>query len=195
MKRNNLYLGLVTPSSGWWSPIGLNNTNLKIWWNDRQKNPVIAGLVPWLFLCNAIDCCATWSQDYFDIFILWKMAFTLMTFRLKHFVQCHSLLICRYGIQHNNTQHNDIKHKGLFVIPTILAFKINEIQHKHHYPECHYAECCILFMAMQSVGRLNVVCYSLLICRYSIQHNNTQHNDIKHKGLFVIPTILAFKIN
>ncbi len=23
VKRNNLYLGLVTPSSGWWSPIGL----------------------------------------------------------------------------------------------------------------------------------------------------------------------------
>ncbi len=81
------------------------------------------------------------------------------------------------------------------MIPTILAFKINEIQHKHHYPECHYAECCILFMAMWSVGRLNVVCYSLLICRYSIQHNNTQHNDIKNKGLFDIPSILAFKIN
>ncbi len=24
MKRNNLYLGLVTPSSGWWSPIVLS---------------------------------------------------------------------------------------------------------------------------------------------------------------------------
>ncbi len=78
-------------------------------------------------------------------------------------VVCYSLLICRYSIRHNNTQHNDIKHKGLFVIPTILAFKINEIQHKHHYPKCHYAECCILFMAMWSVGRLNVIMLNVVV--------------------------------
>jgi len=59
----------------------------------------------------------------------------------------------RHDVQHNNTQYNDIQHKGL-----ICDFQLKDTHcNKCHYAERLYSECRDLLIDLLSVVMLNVV--------------------------------------